>query len=217
MGYGCVLAIFFTLASKALHPISDDAYEDWQSSKLGYGTASSGIIRIDRVLERQLRVRFRRLADQGIVRSPALGVGARLGAEVRALNSVVSLAIGIDFNPGPRSRWVLYGDARALQFNDAAFHTVYTNILDHVPQPERFFNEAHRVLALNGTLIVDISYNIPDEWSVATWQEQAANVSWQLSLPRWKLITKQHVKEVNDNPSLPRGKGKMCYYIAKRE
>lgn len=142
-------------------------------------------------------------------------MGARLGAEVRALNSAVSLAIGIDFNPGYRAPWVLYGDARVLQFNSASFNTVYTNILDHIPEPARFFDEAHRVLASNGTLIVDVSYNVPDQWSVTTWQEEVANVTQQLSLPRWRLISKEEVKEVNDNPSLPRGRGKRCYYILK--
>ena len=134
----------------------------------------------------------------------------------RALNTAVSLGIDIDFNPGPKSRWVLYGDARALHFNDASFGTVYTNILDHIPQPSRFFDEAHRVLSRNGTLIVDVSYNVPDKWSVATWQEQVAHISQELLLPRWGLITKEEVKEVNDNPTLPRRKGKMCYYIVKR-
>ena len=206
--------ITFLVAAHALAPLFGNEYEDFQASKLGNGSAS--IARLDRVLERQLRSRFQRLAKTGIIHSPALGVGARLGAEVRALNTVVSLGIGVDFNPGPKSRWVLYGDARALHFNDASFGTVYTNILDHIPQPSRFFDEAYRVLSRNGTLIIDVSYNVPDEWSVATWQEQAAHISQQLLRPRWDLITKEEVKEANDNPTLPRGKGKMCHYIVKR-
>ena len=72
------------------------------------------------------------------------------------------------------------------------------------------------MLSRNGTLIVDVSYNVPDEWSINTWQEQVAHISQELLLPRWGLITKEEVKEVNDNPTLPRGKGKMCYYIVKR-
>ena len=204
----------FLVAANALAPLLGNAYEDFQASKLGNGSAV--IAHLDKILERQLRSRFQRLAKTGIMHSPALGVGARLGAEVRALNTAVSLGIGIDFNPGPKSRWVLYGDARALHFNDASFGTVYTNILDHIPQPSRFFDEAHRVLSRNGTLIVDVSYNVPDEWSIATWQEQVAHISQELLLPRWGLITKEEVKEVNDNPTLPRRKGKMCYYIVKR-
>ena len=204
----------FLVAANALAPLLGNAYEDFQASKLGNGSAI--IAHLDKILERQLRSRFQRLAKTGIIRSPALGVGARLGAEVRALNTAVSLGIGIDFNPGPKSRWVLYGDARALHFNDASFGTVYTNILDHIPQPSRFFDEAHCVLSRNGTLIVDVSYNVPDEWSIATWQEQVAHISQELLLPRWGLITKEEVKEVNDNPTLPRRKGKMCYYIVKR-
>ena len=102
----------FLVAANALAPLLGNAYEDFQASKLGNGSAI--IARLDKILERQLCSRFQRLAKTGIIRSPALGVGARLGAEVRALNTVVSLGIGIDFNPGPKSRWVLYGDARAL-------------------------------------------------------------------------------------------------------
>ena len=59
---------------------------------------------------------------------PVLCIGARLGGEVRALTRLGALAIGIDFNPGFRNTHVLWGDASSLQFANATFRHVYTNV-----------------------------------------------------------------------------------------
>jgi hypothetical protein len=57
-----------------------------------------------------------------------LCVGARLGGEVRAFMRLGALAIGYDFEPGPRNPWVLWGTGAPLQFGDNLFDYVYTNV-----------------------------------------------------------------------------------------
>ena len=56
-----------------------------------------------------------------------LCVGARLGGEVRAFTRLGALAVGIDFNPGVRNAWSMWGDATRLQFADSAFDFVCTS------------------------------------------------------------------------------------------
>ena len=147
-------------------------YERLQASKLE--EERSMIEKIDALrVEPELTRRFAtRLAD--VIASPVLCVGARLGGEVRAMMRVRPglLAIGVDFAPGPRNPLVVWGDAHALRFNNDSFATVYSNILDHILDHEAFLSEAERVLAPNGTLILDVDQNAPDRWAVHDLREQ---------------------------------------------
>ena len=106
-----------------------------------------------------------------LVVSPVLCVGARLGGEVRSFQVLahVSLAIGVDLNPGTKNPLVLYGNAHSLwQFKDGAFGSVFSNVLNHVLHIDQFATEAHRVLASGGTLLIHLHLNSMevDQWAV---------------------------------------------------
>ena len=48
-------------------------------------------------------------------------------------------------------------DAEALPFRDDSFdHVIAIGLLEYLPAPERFFREAHRVLAERGTLLLSV-------------------------------------------------------------
>lgn len=97
-----------------------------------------------------------------------LCVGARLGGEVRAFTRLGALAIGIDFNPGPRNPWSQWGDATRLSFANSTYDYVYSNVIDHITPLSRFAAECHRVLKGGGTLILHVLHNPPDGYSVQT-------------------------------------------------
>jgi SAM-dependent methyltransferase len=78
----------------------------------------------------------------------ALGVCARTGQEVEALNELGMDAIGIDIVPYPPL--VILGDAHNLPFKDAQFDFVFSNSLDHSIHPKVFLNEIKRVLKVGG-------------------------------------------------------------------
>lgn len=85
---------------------------------------------------------------------------------MRAFKRIARDAIGIDFNPGSNNKDVIVGDAMALQFEDNRFGAVYCNILDHIPDLNKAFNEMKRVLKPGGTIFLDIDQNKPDEYAV---------------------------------------------------
>src|SRR5439155_5163147 len=96
---------------------SYDAYLAHQSSKL------------DRIRERRgekdARValpefvrRFRACSALAGARA-VVCLGARLGAEVRALLALGFFAVGVDVNPGPANEYVLHGDFHRLVFPTA--------------------------------------------------------------------------------------------------
>jgi SAM-dependent methyltransferase len=82
-----------------------------------------------------------------------LCLGARTGEEVEAFQHYGFVTIGIDIAPGHKS--VAKGDFHALGFDDASFHTVYTNSLDHAHSIERVAREVHRVLIRDGVFVVE--------------------------------------------------------------
>jgi SAM-dependent methyltransferase len=85
-----------------------------------------------------------------------LCLGARLGAEVRALHELGYFAVGIDLNPGPANPYVLHGDFHRLVFPDGSVDVVYTNALDHVWNLEDVIREVRRVLRPGGAFVADI-------------------------------------------------------------
>ena len=157
-----------TTAQNSAPPRSQ--YEAQQASKLNNHLRT--IRPLDEDLERSLSKRLERLSAINLIHSPVLCVGARLGGEVRAFHNLrtaqgeAMLAIGVDFNPGTRNAFVLWGDAHHLQFNDHIFHTLFINILDHVKNVTVFALEARRVLAPGSVLMVDMDGNAPGRRSV---------------------------------------------------
>ena len=132
--------------------MSEAEYEALQASKLGdsFGAANASasqkrmegyIRRFDAQIAHELLEYLQRPTIQHCVLSPVLCVGARLGGEVHAFQLLpqVSLAVGVDLNPGLRNPHVLYGDGQRLeQFKNASFGTIFTNVLDHVLKIEKF-------------------------------------------------------------------------------
>lgn len=78
----------------------------------------------------------------------ALGVCARTGQEIEALNMLGMNAIGVDIVAYPPL--VIEADAHSLPFDDNTFDFVFSNSLDHSIYPSLFINEIKRVLKPNG-------------------------------------------------------------------
>ena len=78
----------------------------------------------------------------------ALGICARTGQEIEALNELGMDAIGIDIVAYPPL--VIFGDAHKLPFKDNQFDFVFSNSIDHSIYPRLFLNEMLRVLKTNG-------------------------------------------------------------------
>ena len=185
-----LLLLHATTAQDSAPPSSQ--YEAQQASKLNKHLRS--IRPLDEDLERSLSKRLERLSAINLIHSPVLCVGARLGGEVRAFHNLrtaegeAMLAIGVDFNPGTRNAFVLWGDAHHLQFNDHIFHTLFINILDHVKNVTAFALEARRVLAPGSVLMVDMDGNAPDRWSVRDLRKSKAELVAEIQEAGFMLL-----------------------------
>ena len=84
-----------------------------------------------------------------------LCIGARSGAEVKALIDLGHNAIGIDLEPGVDNPYVKAGDMHNLKFEDKSFDVVYSNVFDHVYDLEKALSEVKRVLKNNGHFILE--------------------------------------------------------------
>jgi SAM-dependent methyltransferase len=131
---------------------SYDAYVRHQSAKLGRKFKT--LAEHDRAYEEIVAKRYAAWPLKG---ASVLCLGARLGGEVRAFARLGALSVGVDLEPGHGNRHVLPGDVHALQFADAVFDYVFTNILDHVLHLERFADEVERVLKPGGRFIVELA------------------------------------------------------------
>jgi SAM-dependent methyltransferase len=78
----------------------------------------------------------------------ALGICARTGQEIVALENLGMDAIGVDIAPHPPL--VIQGDAHDLPFEDNEFDFVFSNSFDHSIYPDKFLSEMQRVLKPNG-------------------------------------------------------------------
>lgn len=97
--------------------------------------------------------------------SIGLCMGARLGGEVKAFNEISRVTVGIDINPGDKNEFVLYGDVHKTVFNEASFDFIFTNIIDHILLPEKFYCEIHRLLKIGGIFITELASARPREGS----------------------------------------------------
>lgn len=155
---------------------SQSAYEARQGLKvlLGSknGTLSPMMVRRDASVERAVFADFsRRLTNKDALVGVGPGksilcVGARLGGEVRAFTRLGALAVGVDFMPGFRNAWSLWGDATHIQFANGVYDYVYCNIIDHIDPRHKFLAEVARVLKRGGMLVAYVDQNKPDAFSV---------------------------------------------------
>ena len=86
----------------------------------------------------------------------AICLGARSGAEVKALRDLGIDAIGIDVEPGTNNKYVEYGDFHDIQYNDKLFNIIYTNVLDHVYDLPRCLDEIKRIMTDDGVFILEV-------------------------------------------------------------
>jgi len=91
-------------------------------------------------------------------------LGARTGQEVFVLRELGLDSIGIDLVEFPP--YTIKGDIHNLEFEDKKFDLIFTNILDHALDLEKFISEMERVCSKNGIIILNIQENIPgDDYS----------------------------------------------------
>ena len=102
---------------------------------------------------------IRSLLKRYRARGPMLDAGCGTGLN---LSSMPSGSVGLDINPRNLAlirsrlpdRMAVEGDIENMPFGDAAFETVVcTEVLEHVPYPERALAEIRRVLRPGGLLL----------------------------------------------------------------
>ena len=91
-------------------------------------------------------------------------LGARTGQEVFVLRELGLDSIGIDLAEFPP--YTIKGDIHNLEFEDEKFDLIFTNILDHSLDLEKFISEMERVCVKDGIIILNTQENIPgDDYS----------------------------------------------------
>ena len=85
-----------------------------------------------------------------------LCLGARSGAEVKALRDLGNIAVGIDLITKEDSPYCEIGDFHKLRFANNTYDVVYTNAFDHVFDLEKALKEVKRVLKMDGWFIIEM-------------------------------------------------------------
>lgn len=171
-----------------------ESYEDYTKHQMAKLELVSD--RLEETKEEDFQEFKRRFDGCGHLKSArsVLCLGARLGTEVQALQSLGLFAIGIDLNPGPENFYVLKGDFHHLVFPDGSIDAVYTNALDHVFDLSRVMGEIGRVLRPDGgLLVVDMldGYEegfTPGRYESLVWQSCAALQSAIVSLGHLTVV-----------------------------
>ncbi len=113
--------------------------------------------RIGRSLSRKLT---RVTLDRFIAAHASGGLTLDLGAKTGPYAAHFPRRIGLDLQRG--AGVAVVGDARELPIRDAAFDVVLcTEMLEHVPEPQRAIDEIHRVLKPGGTLVLTTRFLFP--------------------------------------------------------
>ena len=180
------------------------SYEKKQASKLNkmYKTVAEWDKRVQFEIEQ-------RFGGDTTIKTPILCVGARLGGEVRAFKRITGSpdVIGIDFNPGRDNPDVVYGDAMNLKYEAGTFKTIYSNILDHIPDLDKAFSEMKRVLKLGGIVLIDIDQNPPDEYAVRNLITERAKIEKMMQAYFGDIVSKKTI----DNKRITKDVGKVTY------
>jgi SAM-dependent methyltransferase len=113
--------------------------------------------RLGRALSSKLtRVTLDRFVEAHASTGRTLDIGAQNGPYAAFFPNRLAL----DIRPG-RGVQVL-GDAQALGLRDSAFEVVLcTEVLEHLPEPQRAIDEVFRVLAPGGTLLLTTRFLFP--------------------------------------------------------
>jgi SAM-dependent methyltransferase len=116
---------------------------------------------LTRRIGRALSAKLTRLTlDRFIVAHAGSGRTLDLGAQTGPYAAHFPRRVALDLRPGPGVHVV--GDAQALGFADASFDTVLcTEMLEHVPEPQRAIDEMRRVLRPGGLLLLTTRFLFP--------------------------------------------------------
>jgi SAM-dependent methyltransferase len=177
---------------------SYDEYVLVQKSKLPFVEAK--LRRREAAIVDDFHARFALCAGELSGRN-VLCLGARLGAEVRAFIRLGFFAIGIDLNPGANNKYVCVGDFHDLQFADGTVDVIYSNAFDHVYDLEKVVREAHRVLAENGTLLLDIfkaEKRPPGPYEALWWQDARALAEQICRIGSFRLVQLRDLAEIGE-------------------
>ena len=83
-----------------------------------------------------------------------------IGAQNGPYAAMFPRRIGLDIRPGRGVR--IIGDAQALGIRDGAFPVILcTEVLEHLPEPQRAIDEMYRVLEPGGTLLLTTRFLFP--------------------------------------------------------
>lgn len=111
------------------------------------------LLTIFRFLRPQLRACRGRVLDVGAGESPWRDL--LIGAEYVGLDVEAADAFGMRRKPD-----IVYYDGISIPFQDGSFdHVLCVEVLEHVPDPERFLAELLRVLRKGGTLILTVPWS----------------------------------------------------------
>jgi SAM-dependent methyltransferase len=113
--------------------------------------------RIARPLTAKLtRVTLDQFVQRHASAAPTLDIGAQNGPYA----ALFPRRVGLDIRPGQGVR--IIGDAQALGIADQAFEVVLcTEVLEHLPEPQRAIDEMFRVLKPGGTLLLTTRFLFP--------------------------------------------------------
>jgi hypothetical protein len=85
----------------------------------------------------------------------AIGIGARYGHEIEAMNEVGFDGIGVDLVA--RLPLVIEGDFHKLFLNDNSFDFVFTNSFDHALYPDKMISEIIRISKNNSIVLLHLA------------------------------------------------------------
>jgi len=134
-----------------------DYYRDIES--YDWVDVADNVRGLESFFHRNRRRVIRSLLKRYRARGPMLDAGCGTGLN---LSSMPSGSVGLDINPRNLAlirsrlpdRMAVEGDIENMPFGDAAFETVVcTEVLEHVPYPERALAEIRRVLRPGGLLL----------------------------------------------------------------
>lgn len=128
----------------------------------------------------------------------SLCIGARTGTEVQSFIDLGSFSVGIDLNTGKDNKYVVTGDASAIQYPDSSIDIVYTNALDHFLKIEESISEIKRVLKPDGFFVFLIGTPEDakkDKWGSTYWDGVKEVIEYLVRKYGFKFIGAADVKK----------------------
>ena len=125
----------------------------------------------------------------------AICFGARTGQEVFVLKNLGLDAIGVDLVSFPP--YTIQGDIHNVPFGKGEFDLVFTNIIDHSLNVEKFISEMERVCKKKGNIIINILINHDEVDDYAENQINNALVIIKM-FKNSKLVEERQIKNTFD-------------------